>query len=67
MNNESLKTIYKQRLINLIDRRGDDAVFELSMQIIEGIESDYNIKLTREQVSMLEEIVEEYKGTGLIL
>jgi hypothetical protein len=62
-----LKEIYKQRLMNLIEKRGDDQVFELSMEIIDSIESSYKLNLTSEQVKILEDIAETYKETGVIL
>jgi hypothetical protein len=67
VSDEQLIEIYKKRLINLIEKRGDDAVFELSIEIIEGIESDFGLNLSSDKVKMLEEIVEEYKETGLII
>lgn len=66
LTNKDLKKIYKHRLMNLIEKRGDNAIFELSIELMDDIELEYKLKLTNKQVKMLENIVEKYKETGLI-
>jgi len=63
---ETLKQIFKQRLKNMINKKGDDYAHELSLEVMKGIEREFKITLSEEKVQILDDIVEEYKETGII-
>lgn len=57
---ENLDELFKERLVNMLFRRGDDNVFELANEVISGIEGEFSVILTDEELKRLDNITENY-------
>jgi hypothetical protein len=55
-----IKKIYEKRLKNLVHRRGDESIFNLQIEIIESLESEFNITMNEKLIQEIEEITENY-------
>lgn len=57
---ENLENLFKERLKNMLFRRGDDQVHELAIEVMEGIEHEFKITLSDEEIQRLDDIAEDY-------
>jgi hypothetical protein len=55
-----IKKVYEERLKNLVHRRGDESRFNLQIEIIESLESEFNITIDENLIQEIEEITENY-------
>ena len=51
---------YKDRLKNMITRRGDNNVMELSLEVIQALESEYQTEFSIDELMEFDAIADEY-------